>query len=330
MNLAVVAAEAAESGSTGEQITFWICATLVVVGALGLVLSRKSVHSALFVALAMISLAVLYAANGAPFLGLVQVIVYTGAVMMMFLFVVMLVGVDSSDSLIETIKGQRTASILLGLGVGLILVIGIGVAMNGATSVGIEAANEEYGGNVEGLAHLMFTKFLLPLEIVAALLITAAVGALVLAHNERLEPRPDQPEMSRRRVEAFGAGVHPGPLPNPGVLASSNAIGTPALLPDGTPTELSVPEPIRGNTSPDVLTDAGTIDSERTEIEQLSDSHQAERPADLSEIDGHVDRNTVYPDEEDPVQAGTGELELPPAPDDRQDDSESEQDRGEI
>lgn len=265
MNIAVLAADAADSGSTGEQITFWICATLIVVGAFGLLFFRKTVHAALSVALVMISIAVLYAANGAAFLGLVQVIVYTGAVMMMFLFVVMLVGVDASDSLIETIKGQRTASILVVLGFGLILTIGIGVTMTDATSVGIEAANAEHGGNVEGIATLMFTKFLLPLEIVAALLITAAVGALVLTHREGLEPKLDQPEQARLRVEGFAAGVHPGPLPNPGVLASSNAIGTPALLPDGTPSELSVPEPIRGNVGSE--TAAESVESDPGELE---------------------------------------------------------------
>lgn len=275
MNIAVLAADAADSGSTGEQITFWICATLIVVGALGLVFSQKTVHGALFVALTMISLAVLYAANGAPFLGLAQVIVYTGAVMMMFLFVVMLVGVDASDSLIETIKGQRAAAVLFVLGVGIILVIGIGVAMSDATSVGIEAANEEHGGNVEGLANLMFTKFLLPLEAVAALLITAAVGALVLTHRERLEPRLDQRELSRRRVEGFAAGVHPGPLPNPGVLSSSNAVGTPALLPDGTPSDLSVPEPIKGKTEPDALAKSDQPDAGELELPTVPDDGDA-------------------------------------------------------
>lgn len=275
MNIAVLAADAADSGSTGEQITFWICATLIVVGALGLVFSQKTVHGALFVALTMISLAVLYAANGAPFLGLAQVIVYTGAVMMMFLFVVMLVGVDASDSLIETIKGQRAAAVLFVLGVGIILVIGIGVAMSDATSVGIEAANEEHGGNVEGLANLMFTKFLLPLEAVAALLITAAVGALVLTHRERLEPRLDQRELSQRRVEGFAAGVHPGPLPNPGVLSSSNAIGTPALLPDGTPSDLSVPEPMKGKAEPDALAESTQPDAGELELPTVPDDGDA-------------------------------------------------------
>lgn len=98
----------------GEAIVFWVSGTLAVIGALGMVISKKAVHSALFIALTMINLAILYVANAAPFLGMVQIIVYTGAVMMLFLFVLMVVGVDSSDSLIETIKGQRVAAFLLG------------------------------------------------------------------------------------------------------------------------------------------------------------------------------------------------------------------------
>ena len=81
----------------GELVVFIICGGLTVIGALGMVLSRKAVHSALFIAMVMINLAILYVANSAPFLGMVQIIVYTGAVMMLFLFVLMVVGVDSSD-----------------------------------------------------------------------------------------------------------------------------------------------------------------------------------------------------------------------------------------
>jgi len=91
---------------TGEAIVFWVCAVLSVTGALGLILSRRTVHSAMWLALTMISLAVLYIANAAPFLGMVQIIVYTGAVMMLFLFVLMVVGVDSSDSLVEPFEGS--------------------------------------------------------------------------------------------------------------------------------------------------------------------------------------------------------------------------------
>ena len=98
------------TGNAGETIVFWVCAAIAVVGALGMLLSHKAVHSALFIAATMISLAVLYVSLSAPFLGMTQVVVYTGAVMMLFLFVLMIVGVDSSDSLVETIRGQRVPS----------------------------------------------------------------------------------------------------------------------------------------------------------------------------------------------------------------------------
>ena len=104
------------------EFTFWVCAILAVFGALGMVFSKKAVHSALFVALTMINLAVLYAVLEAPFLSMVQIIVYTGAVMMLFLFVLMVVGVDSSDSLTENIKGQRIPALLGASALGVILV----------------------------------------------------------------------------------------------------------------------------------------------------------------------------------------------------------------
>ena len=95
--------------STGEAVQFWILGTVAVIGALGVVAAPKAVYSALFLAMTMIILAVFYIAQGALFLGVVQIVVYTGAVMMLFLFVLMLVGVDSSDSLVETLRGQRVA-----------------------------------------------------------------------------------------------------------------------------------------------------------------------------------------------------------------------------
>jgi len=96
----------------GESVVFWVSGTFAVFGALGMVVSKKAVHSALWVAFAMINIAVLYFTLEAPFLGTTQIIVYTGAVMMLFLFVLMIVGVDSSDSLLETIKGQRLLAAL--------------------------------------------------------------------------------------------------------------------------------------------------------------------------------------------------------------------------
>ena len=228
--------------NTGEQIVFWVCSILAVAGALGMVLSRKAVHSALWVALTMINLAVLYIANSAPFLGMVQVIVYTGAVMMLFLFVLMVVGVDASDSLIETIKGQRLAAILLGLGIGILLVWGVGSALTDSTTVGLTAANEADGGNVQGIANLIFTRYLLVFELTSALLITAAMGAMVLAHRDRWKAVATQRDLSLAR---FRTGEHPGNLPNPGVYARHNAVDTPALLPDGGTSDLSVPKPVR-------------------------------------------------------------------------------------
>ena len=105
--------------STAEAVQFWLLGGLAVVGSIAMVAARKAVYSALFLAVTMIILAVFYIAQGAVFLGVVQVVVYTGAVMMLFLFVLMLVGVDSADSLTETIKGQRPAAVAAGVGFGL-------------------------------------------------------------------------------------------------------------------------------------------------------------------------------------------------------------------
>ena len=173
---------------------------------------------------------------------MVQIIVYTGAVMMLFLFVLMVVGVDSSDSLVETIRGQRWAAILLAVGFGILLIFGIGNAMTDTQTYGLDVANDEYGGNVQGLAHLLFSDYILAFEIVAALLITAAVGALVLAHRERWQPRRTQRQISEDRIRS---GTHPAPLPAPGVYARHNAVDTPGLLPDGSVSEISVPGPLR-------------------------------------------------------------------------------------
>ena len=228
--------------NTGETVTFWICAVLAVLGALGMVLSRKAVHSALFIALTMINLAVLYVAQDALFLGMVQVIVYTGAVMMLFVFVLMVVGVDASDSLVETIKGQRFLAGVAFVGFLGLLLAGVVSAFDGTTVVGLDAANSEHGGNVQGIGVQIFTRYLLAFEVTSALLVTAAVGAMVLTHRERVEPRRTQAQMS---VERFAPGRHPVNKPAPGVYARNNAVDMPALLPDGSISEESVPGPMR-------------------------------------------------------------------------------------
>lgn len=213
---------------------FWVLALVSVVGALGVVAAPKAVYSAISLATTMIALAVLYIAQDAPFLGVVQIVVYTGAVMMLFLFVLMLIGVDTSESLVETIRGQRVAAITVGIGFGILLVAGIG-NVSVAGFVGLEQANQ--AGNVEGLAALIFTQYLWAFELTGALLITAALGAMVLAHRERFERRKTQRELA---IERFAPGGHPTTLPNPGVYARHNAVDVPARLPDGSGSELSV------------------------------------------------------------------------------------------
>ncbi|MGW0567730.1 NADH-quinone oxidoreductase subunit J [Streptomyces tauricus] len=230
---------AAYSTSTGEAFQFWILGTVAVIGALCTVFMKRSVHSALCLAGTMIILAVFYLANGAYFLGIVQVVVYTGAIMMLFLFVVMLVGVTAADSLKETIKGQRWLALLCGLGFGILLCAGIGNASLNEFE-GLAQANA--GGNVEGLAALIFTKYVFAFEITGALLITAAVGAMVLTHRERTERAKTQREMAEERVRA---NKQLPPLPAPGVYARHNAVDIAGLLPDGTPSELTVISTLR-------------------------------------------------------------------------------------
>ena len=225
---------------TGAAVAFWMLAPVMILAALGMILARKPVHSALCLAAVMISLAVQYAALDAPFLFVVQIIVYTGAILMLFLFVLMLVGVDIAESLVETIKGQRPLALLAGLGFGSLLVFAVGNAIVGHT-IGLSDANSANGGNVQGIAALLFERYVFAFEATSALLITAAVGAMVLAHRERLSKRRTQADLAALRMQRYAeTGQHPGPLPTPGVLARHNAVDTPALLPDGSVSELSV------------------------------------------------------------------------------------------
>jgi NADH-quinone oxidoreductase subunit J len=217
---------------------FWLLAPVMVLAALGMVVVRKAVHSALLLAVVMISLAVLYAVQDAPFLFAVQIIVYTGAILMLFLFVLMLVGVDASDSLVETLKGQRVLAVVAGLGLGLLLALGAGQAAVGSV-VGLSGANA--AGNVEALAGLLFNTYVFAFEVTSALLITAALGAMVLSHRERLTPKLTQRDLAEQRMREYSrSGRHLGPLPAPGVYARHNAVDTPALLPDGRISDISV------------------------------------------------------------------------------------------
>jgi NADH-quinone oxidoreductase subunit J len=220
---------AAAEVSNGEAVLFWILGPIALAGAFGTVLARNAIHSALFLVATMGCLGAFYFIQEAPFLGAVQIIVYTGAIMILFLFVLMLVGRDSSDSIVETLRGQRVAATVFGLGFAGLAAGGLYQALDDTPSVGLASQNAD-GGNVVRIAELLFSKYLFAFELTSALLITAAVGAMVLAHVEK-DPgtRRTQKSLYRERMRSG----RPQPLPGPGVFATGDSIATPALLPDG-------------------------------------------------------------------------------------------------
>ena len=257
---------ALEVGQTAqpEAIMFWILGPMAVVAALGMLLVKKAVHSAILMAFVMVVLAIFYIAQDAVFLGIVQVVVYTGAVMMLFLFILMLVGVDSSDSLTETIRGLRPIAITAAVGFGGLMVSLLGQATIGRQSVGLAQANAD--GNVQALAQLLFSTYVWPFEVVSALLITAALGAMVLAHHQSIQVRPTQRQLSTQRFRGKSLANAAG-LPAPGVFARHNAVDVPALLPDGTPAANSINATLqaRGDMLPSGTFELGKVDTSKGE-----------------------------------------------------------------
>jgi NADH-quinone oxidoreductase subunit J len=220
-----------------SEAAFWVLAILAVGAALTMICVRQAVHCALLLGVVMLSLAVMYAMQAAPFLALVQVVVYTGAVLMLFLFVMMLIGVSSADSLRETIKGQRVWAGIGGIAFMVLLIVGVGHASIGSAPTTL---SHNQAGNLTGLAKLIFTTYVYPFEVTSALLITAALGAMVLAHRERTSPKPTQREISRQKV----ASGQVAPEPPPGVYALHDAVDMPAMLPDGSTSPRSVSKAI--------------------------------------------------------------------------------------
>ncbi len=246
--------------TTPEAVMFWFLAPLAILAAIGMLLCKKAVHSAILLAWVMITLAIFYIAQDAVFLGIVQIVVYTGAVMMLFLFILMLVGVDTADSLTETIPGLRPIAITAAVGFGGLMLSLLGRATMGNDMVGLTDVNA--AGNVPALAELLFSKYVWPFEVVSALLITAALGAMVLAHNHRVIARPTQRELSIKRFRGESLANAAG-LPNPGVYALHNAVDVPALLPDGTAAPASVSAMLKAR--------GDVIDSKPFQLIELTD-----------------------------------------------------------
>ncbi len=235
---------AATATSAAESAVFYILAPIAVLTALAMVLVRNAVHAALLLVANFFCLAVFYAVQQAPFLAAVQVIVYAGAIMVLFLFVLMLVGVDSSDSLVETLRGQRVAAVGFGLGFAGLVVAAVAPSVRGVDAVGLDDANA--GGNVQAIARLLFTDYVFAFEVTSALLIVAAVGAMVLGHRE---VAPGARRSQRETVRQRFRGGDPSPLPGPGVYALHHGVDTPALLPDGGPARISLMPEFEGAVS---------------------------------------------------------------------------------
>lgn len=232
--------------SLGETILFGIIAvSMIVVAIFGLLITRKPVYTIISVIFVMVGLAFFYTMLEAPFMGVVQVVVYTGAILMMFLFVLMLIGIDSADSGHETLAGQRIVAIVGALGVFALLTAMLlkaspvkGFAEFGIP-FGLEAANSQT--NPVAVAQLIFTNHVLTLELTGSLLIVAALGAMTLTHRDRVRAKRTQEEIAHQKIQAFSSdGTNPNVLPNPGVYAESNSSANPALTAYGEPIENSV------------------------------------------------------------------------------------------
>jgi len=166
-----------------DWVVFWVIAPIAVVSAGAMVLSRNAVHAALLLIVNFFTLAVFFLILGSEFLFVVQIIVYAGAIMVLFLFVIMLLGVDREVSLGEQLKGQRALASLLGLGLlaEVVAAVRLGVGLRRSALPDFRAVNQ--GGNVQALARVLFNHFFLPFEITSVLLIVAAIGAML--HGRR-------------------------------------------------------------------------------------------------------------------------------------------------
>lgn len=229
--------------STGETILFVVVALVTVGCGIGLLTARRAVSAAVNMIVIMIGLAVLYVANEAPFLGITQVVVYTGAVMTLVLFVVMLVGVGGDEPV--TGAGSGLTRALLGI-------FGLGLAVLLACVV-VRSVFPAADGLADGdaaapasLAVALFGEHVVAMELTGLLLIVAATGALTLTHRQRIRARQTQRSIVDAKMKAYAdKGAHPGQKPMSGVYAATNSAAAPALSAEGTALDESVPRVLR-------------------------------------------------------------------------------------
>lgn len=227
----------------GEAVLFWVIAPLTVLAALGLLFARKAVYAAIGVVMMMIGLAFVYVAQGATFLGIVQVVVYTGAIMMLFLFVLMLIGVDAAESRIEALRAQKPLAIVTGVG---ILIGLIGTVASATLPAPLDYAPEVVDGNPLYIAIVLFESFPLTMQLTGALLIIAAVSAITLTSRERITKKVTQRDVAEAKMAAWAKrGTRIAQLPAAGVFATHNATDAPAVSGTGGVVNDSVPRVLR-------------------------------------------------------------------------------------
>ena len=165
-----------------ETFVFLVAGAICLAGALGVVLSKNPVHSALSLVATLFGVAVLFVAQGADFLAAVQVIVYAGAIVVLFLFVIMLLGVDRSENLsVEPIVGQRAAAVVVGIAVFALPVLALATTEWTATGAESNLGSLDARPDVEAIGEVVFTRYLFAFEITSVLLVIAIVGAVMLA-----------------------------------------------------------------------------------------------------------------------------------------------------
>lgn len=227
---------------TGQAVFVVICSALALISALGVAFSKRAVHAAVYMMSMMVCIAGIYFSVGAEFLGAVQIVVYTGAIMMMFLFVIMLVGVQAVDSPRDSKPVTVIVSILLVVAFAILAIV---AAVN--TTVGTMMPNPATDSNPVQIASALISDYYAPLEMVAALLIVAAVGAMSLTHSDSLLPRITQRFIVQQRMRAYKENGHVlGQQVPPGVYAETNALDVPAINGETKrPVEESVPRVVR-------------------------------------------------------------------------------------
>lgn len=229
----------------GEATLFWVVAAVMVAGAVGVLLFRKAAYAALSMVVVMVGLAVIFFMLEAPFNGAVQIIVYTGAILMLFLFVIMMIGLGATDGYMDQRREYVVGGVIFGIAFAGMFIAS--VLVSAVPGPGTFDRDPYSNVPVTSLAAELFGEHWMTIQLTAMLLITAAVGAVVLTHSDLLGPKLTQKTVAKARMKAFAQDQHHiGQLPSPGVYATGNAVDHPAIAGDTLDVvEESVPRVLR-------------------------------------------------------------------------------------